>query len=565
MWVPLLDQLRSYDRATWWRDAVAGVVLCAVLVPAGMGYAEAAGLPAVHGLYATMVPLVVYGLFGPSQVLVVGPDSALAPLILVSITPLALGDGERFAVLAALLSVLAGGWCVLAAVGRFGFLADLISLPVRYGYLNGIAITVLIGQLPTLFGFDVDEDTVTGTARALVEGLADGRAVGWATVIGGGALAAILALRTWRPALPGTLLAIVAATVAVPLLGLGDGGLDLVGRLPRGLPSPSIPDVGWDDLVDLLVPALGVALVSFTDTSVLSRTFAFRRGERVDPNRELIALGVVNVGAGLFQGFPVSASATRTPVAEAAGARTQVTGLVGAVLVAVFVVAAPGAFANLPRTALAAVVIAAALRLIEVRRSAGLGRQQRSELVISVVTFVAVLGLGVLRGIGVAVALSLLDFLRRVWRPHVTELVRVDGVKGYHDALRHPEGRRVPGLLLFRFDASLFFANAATFASELLAAVQRAEQPVKRIVVTAEPITEIDATAADELVRLIHELDQRGIELGFAELKGHVRDRFEDYGVLAHLPPDRIYRTTGEAVKRYVRDHQVEWVDWEDA
>lgn len=540
-------------------------MLSALLVPAGMGYAEASGLPAIHGLYATMVPLVVYALVGPSRVLVVGPDSALTPLIVAAIAPLALGDPRQYVVLAAMLSVLAGVWCTLAAVGRFGFLADLISLPVRYGYLNGIALTVIVSQTPTLFGFEVDGATVLDEARGFVDGVLSGETVAWALALGGGSLVLILALRRWRPAVPGTLLAIVAATVAVPLLDLAGEGVDIVGDLPRGLPSFSIPWVGWSDITELLMPALGVALVSFTDTSVLSRTFAFRRGDRVDPNRELLALGAVNVGAGLFQGFAVSASSTRTPVAEAAGARTQMTGLVGAAAVAVFVLAAPGAFSNLPRSALAAVVITAALRLIEVRRLIELGRQQRSELVIAVLTFAAVLLLGVLRGVGIAVALSLLDFLRRAWRPHATELVRVDGLKGYHDVRRHPEGRRVPGLLLFRFDSSLFFANAATFASELLAAVDEAGEQLRRVVVTAEPITDVDATAADELARLIRELDRRGIELGFAALKGRVRDRFDDLGVLAQLPPDRFYRTTGEAVKRYVADHAVDWVDWEDA
>ena len=564
MWFPLLGQLRSYERSWWWRDLSAGLVLSALLVPAGMGYAEAAGLPAINGLYATIVPLVVYALVGPSRVLVMGPDSSLAPLIFVAVVPLAAGDPDRLVALAAMLSVLAGVLCVLAAIARFGFLAELLSLPVRYGYLNGIALTVIIGQLPRLFGFSVEGDNAVQTARAFVEGLADGRTVGWALVIGVASLATILLLRRLAPMVPGTLVAIVGATLAVVIFDLQDEGIALIGELPQGLPSFAVPDVRLSDLVELLGPALGIAIVAFADTSVLSRTFALRRGEQVDPNRELLALGAVNIGAGLFRGFPVCSSQSRTPVAESAGARTQVTGLVGAGVVTALIVFAPGLFRDLPRSALAAVVIAASLRLVEIRGVARLAKARRSEFVIAMATFAGVLVLGVIPGIALAVSLSVLNFLRIAWRPHSAELVRVDGLKGYHDVGRHPEGRRVPGLLLFRFDAPLFFANAVVFSTALRREVDEADPPPGRIVITAEPITDIDATAADELVRVIDELGRRGIELSFAELKGRVRERFEAYGVLDHVPEERLHRTVGEAVRAYVEAYDVDWVDWED-
>jgi high affinity sulfate transporter 1 len=564
VWFPLLGQLRSYERSWWWHDLTAGLVLSALLVPAGMGYAEAAGLPAINGLYATIVPLVVYAAVGPSRVLVLGPDSSLAPLILAGIVPLAAGDPERAVALAGMLSILAGLLCVLAAVARFGFLADLLSLPVRYGYLNGIALTIIVSQLPRLVGFSVDADGAIETARRFADGVADGRVVGWAAVIGVASLVLILALQRLVPAVPGTLVAIVGATIAVAAFGLRDEGLALVGELPRGLPSFALPEVRRSDIGELLGPALGIALVSFADTSVLSRTFALRRGDHVDPNRELLALGVVNISSGLFRGFAVSSSQSRTPVAESAGARTQLTGLVGAIVVAGLIVAAPALFGDLPRPALAAVVIAASLRLVEVTGVARLAAVRRSEFVISMATLVGVLVLGVIPGIAAAVALSVLNFLRLAWRPHAAELVRVDGVKGYHDIARHPDGRRVPGLLLFRFDAPLFFANAAVFTAELMRTVDALDPPPRRVVVTAEPITDIDATAADELVRVIDELGERGIEVGFAELKGHVRERFAAYGVLDRVPADLLFRTTGQAVHAHVAASGVEWVDWED-
>jgi MFS superfamily sulfate permease-like transporter len=460
--------------------------------------------------------------------------------------------------------VLTGVLCVLAAIARFGFLAELLSLPVRYGYLNGIALTVIIGQLPRLAGFSVEGDNAVQTARAFVEGVADGRTVGWALVIGVASLATILLLRSLAPKVPGTLVAIVGATLAVVVFDLQDEGIALIGELPQGLPSFAVPDVRLSDLVELLGPALGIAIVAFADTSVLSRTFALRRGEEVDPNRELLALGAVNIGAGLFRGFPVCSSQSRTPVAESAGARTQVTGLVGAGVVTALIVFAPGLFRDLPRSALAAVVIAASLRLVEIRGVARLAKARRSEFVISMATFAGVLVLGVIPGIALAVSLSVLNFLRIAWRPHSAELVRVDGVKGYHDVGRHPEGRRVPGLLLFRFDAPLFFANAVVFSTALRSEVDDADPPVGRIVITAEPITDIDATAADELLRVIDELGRRGIALGFAEPKGRVRERFEAYGVLAHIPAERLYRTVGEAVRAYVEAYDVDWVDWEE-
>ncbi len=563
-WFPGAWVLRHYRPAWLKHDLFAGLALTAVLVPAGMGYAEAAGLPAVAGLYATVAPLLAYAIFGPSPVLVIGPDSALVALITAAtLHQAANGDPSRVAALAALLAVCTGGLCVAAAAGRLGAITDLVSRPVRVGYLDGIALTVLVSQLAPLFGFSVKAEGLWQSLASFARGVLEGQARGEALAIGGGALA-IIALSRWLwPKAPGSLVAVVLAGAAVAFFGL-EGRLPVVGPLPRGLPLPSWPKAEVRDVGRLLVAAAGIALVAFTDTTVLSRALA-GRGAHPDSNRELFGLGVANLAAGLFQGFPVSSSASRTPVALAAGSRTQLTGVVSALAVAALLLGSPGLVRYLPRTALAAVVIVASLAVMDVRSFAVFYRVRRSDLVLSMVAFFAVAALGVLRGIGVAVTLSLLDFVRRAWRPHDAVLGRSPGVKGYHDVERYPEARQVPGLLLFRWDAPLFFANASAFRARVLEAVERAEHPVRWVVLAAEPITDVDSTAAELLDALDGELLARGVKLAFAELKDPVADRLARYGLKKRIGSEFFFPTIGVAVKAFLEKHQVDWVDWEDA
>src|SRR5215216_4818399 len=564
-WLPGLQVLRAYQRSWLPRDVVAGIVLTALLVPAGMGYAEASGLPAIYGLYATMVPLVIYAIIGPSRILVLGPDSSLAPLIAAAILPLAAGSEAEAVALAGMLAVFSGLLCVLAGLARFGFIADLLSKPVRYGYMNGIALTVLLSQLPKLFGFSVDAEGVIPEARAFVGGVADGETNRAALVIGVACLIVILACKRWRPKVPGVLVAVVGATVAVGVFGLAERhGLSVVGSLPKGLPSFQLPSVPAQDLGALVAGAIGIALVSFADTSVLSRTFAIRGGYRVDPNQELVALGAANVAAGLFQGFSVSSSSSRTPVAEAAGAKTQLTGLVGALAIALLLLFFPNLVRNLPDAALAAVVISAAIGLIEAKGVRKLYRVHRTEFALSIVCFLGVAVLGVIEGIFIAIALALLDFIRRAWRPYDAVLGRVDGLKGYHDVTRYPDAKRVPGLVLFRWDAPLFFANAEEFADRVRRAIASSPTPVRWVVVAAEPVTDLDTTAADLLWELEEELAAQGVDLRFAEVKDPVKDRLKRYGLFERFGDDHFYPTVGEAVNAYVEMTGVEWTDWED-
>ncbi len=564
-WVPGVRTLRIYRRSWLPRDLVAGIVLTALLVPAGMGYAEASGLPAIYGLYATIVPLVVYAILGPSRILVLGPDSSLAPLIAAAILPLAAGAPEEAVALAGMLAILSGLLCVLAALARFGFITELLSKPVRYGYMNGIALTVLLSQLPKLFGFSVDADGVIPEATAFIRGVADGETNTAALIIGLACLLVILGFKRWRPRIPGVLVAVVGATVAVGAFGLAQRyHLSVVGPLPKGLPSFQVPSVSASNLDALLAGAIGIALVSFADTSVLSRTFAIRGGYRVDPNQELVALGAANVVSGLFQGFSVSSSSSRTPVAEAAGAKTQVTGLVGALAIALMLLFFPNLVRNLPDSALAAVVISAAIGLIEVAGVRKLYRLRRMEFALSIACFLGVAVLGVIEGIFIAVGLALLDFIRRAWRPYDAVLGRVDGLKGYHDVARHPDAKRIPGLVLFRWDAPLFFANAEVFADRLRLAIASSPTPVRWVIVAAEPVTDLDTTAADVLQQLDEELAAEGVDLRFAEMKGPVKDRLKRYALFERFGADHFYPTIGTAVDAYVDEAGIKWVDWED-
>lgn len=562
--VPGIGQVRAYRREWLAKDVIAGVVLTGLLGPAGMAYAAAAGLPPVTGLYATIIPLFVYALFGPSRILVLGPDSSLTPLIVAAVLPLAAAGTDEAVAVAGALGVIAGLICVVAGLARFGFIAELLSAPVRYGYLNGIAITILVAQTAKLCGFSVSGKTINSQFRQLVDGLADGRLRGWALTVGLVSVTLIIVARSVSPAIPATLLVVVGGIIAALVLDLGRHGVPVVGDLATGIPAPALPDVTWGTARTLFGASVGIAFVAFADTSVMSRTMAMRRREHVDTNHELVALGLANIASGLFRGFPISASNSRTPVAESVGSRTQLTGVTAAAALLLLAIAAPATFRHLPDASLAAIVIAAAISIIDIPAMVRLWRVRRSEFVLAMAATLAVAVLGPIAGVVVAIALSILNFLRKAWKPHTAELVRVDGLKGYHDRSRHPEGALVPGLVLYRFDAPLFFANARFFEDDLRRVVEKRSDPIRCVIVTAEPITDVDTTAADTLKELVQHLTARGCELRFAELKGHVRERIERYGVFDPDEPLYDARTVGEAVKDYLRDHAVSWVDWED-
>jgi high affinity sulfate transporter 1 len=537
------------------------LILTALLVPQGMAYAELAGLPPITGLYTSILCLVGYAVFGPSRVLVLGPDSSLGPMIAACVIPLvaANGDPGKAVAYASMLALMVGAVTVLAGVFKLGFVADLLSKPTQIGYMNGLALTIVIGQLPKLFGFSVDGDGLIEETTAFVRGLADGETVPSALLIGIASLVLILAFQRFLPRIPGVLVAVVLAILAVNLFNLTDLGVKVVGPLPEGFPPFTIPTVPAGDLLLLFAGALGIALVSLTDTISTASAFAARSGDRVNGNKEMIGIGAANIAAGFFQGFPVSTSGSRTAVAAQNGAKTQVTGLVGAAAILLLLLFAPGLLRNLPQPTLAAVVIAASLSLADIGGMRRLWRQRKSDFALATTAFVGVAVLGVLPGIALAVGLSILDVFRRAWWPYQTVLGRVPGMAGYHDREVHPDPTFLPGLVIYRFDGPLFFADANTFRDAVLDLADAEPRPAW-ILVAAEPITDIDTTAADMLADLDRKLNVNGVSLVFAEMKTPVRRKVERYELTTTIDPDHFFDTVDEAVRANRRGAGADWV-----
>jgi len=546
--------LRDYKAAWLKNDITAGVVLSAMLVPVGMAYAVASGVPAIYGLYATIVPLLVYALFGPSKILVLGPDSSLAPVILGVVLPLSAGDPMRAVTLASAMAVVSGTVCILAGIFRLGFVTELLSKPIRYGYMNGIALAVLISQLPKIFGFSIESHGPLRDLWAIGQAVFDGKANWTGAALGFGVLAVILAFKRFTR-FPGILLAVVGATVIAGVYKLGEtAGVKVLGPVPQGLPALSVPWIQAGDVASILIGGVAVAIVAFADTSVLSRTYAARTDTKVDPNQEMVGLGAANLAAGLFQGFAISSSSSRTPVAEAAGSKTQMTGVVGALIVALLIVAAPMLFQYLPYAALAGVVISAAIGLFEFGDLGRIYRIQRWEFWLSVLCTVGVAVFGAIPGICFAIVVAVIEFLWDGWRPHYAILGEPEGVEGYHDIMRYPDAKRFPGLVLFRWDAPLFFANAELFNDRIYTAVGQSPTPVRRVVVSAAPITSVDVTAADALADLAQKLGEKGIDLRFAELKDPVKDKMRRFGLLEVFGENCFHPTIDASVKSYLDD-----------
>ena len=551
--VPGISLLRTYKREWFRHDLVAGLVLTTLLVPQGMAYAGLAGLPPETGLYTTAAALLAYALFGPSRILVVGPDSTLAPIVFATLVAVAGtgADPARAMALAGALAILMGLICIAAGFAKLGIVAELLSKPVRLGFLNGVALIIIAGQLPKLAGFAAQSGSVPRELWSFAKGLAAGDALLSTTGIGLGSLAIIVGCRHWAPRVPGVALAVVGSIAAVGLLDLQRRGVVAVGTTPHGFPRLALPNVSKRDLGNLIVDATGLAFLALADTSPVSRALALKRGDHVDSSHEMVAIGASNIAAGLFRGFPVSGSASRTAVAETNGARTQLTGVIGSAAILAILVFANDLMSNLAIATLAAILISAAFVLADLPTLAWLAKVSRVELALSLVTTIGVAWLGPMRGLGVAVALSVIDFLRRAWRPHSAVLGRIINRKGYHDLARHPDAVLAPGLVLFRFDAPLFFANADHFAQEIRAAIDDRPEPIRWVVLAAEPITDIDTTAAEMLGSLLDELDSRSVTLVVAEMKGRVKDRLRLYGLADRIGEQSLYPTIGSAMKAY--------------
>jgi len=534
------------------RDAVAALGVWALLVPQSMAYATLAGVPPIYGLYAAVAGLVVYGLLGTSRELNVGPSSGVAVMTAATVAPLAAGDGEAYLALSGALAVVTGLILVAGGLTRLGFIAEFLARPVLAGYFVGLALIISVSQLPALLGLPVPSG---GFFEKLWDLAGDAVDVSWSTAaVGVCSLALVLVLQRVAPRVPGALIAVVIGVIAARALDLDQHGVALIGALPTALPELGLPDVPLSDFKRLLYGAAGVALLSYAESIAAARQFAGMRGYQVDANRELIAVGAANVGAGLAQGFPIDASVSRTTVGERMGQLSQLAGLLNAGFVVVAIVALGEFFADLPKATLAAIVIAAVAPLIRTAELRRLWRLDTVDFTLAVLCLVGVLLAGVLGGIVIALVASLAALVYRGFTPHVAVLGRLRGGEegdedyGFRDVSRHPDGETYPGLVIFRFDQEIFFANAALFRDHVRELVIDAEPPVRTVIVDASAVTHVDTTGLDMLGELQKELSARGAELVFARMKGPVHDVFKRAEAAGAIESFRLFPTLRSAV-----------------
>jgi len=546
---PGLAQFRGYRRSWLRGDVMAGLTVAAYLIPQGMAYATLAGLAPVAGLWASLLPLLIYAVLGSSRYLSAGPESSTALMTASALAPLAAGDSGRYAMLAAALAGLVGVLCVAAGLLRLGFIADLLSRPVLIGYMAGVALIMVAGQLGRLTGTTVTGDGFIAEVRSLAHALPN---VHWPTLaLSAAVLAALLVLARIVPRAPGPFIAVALASAAVAVFSLDRHGIGVIGAVPEGLPPVGLSSVPLSDLATLAAASGGVALVAFSDSVLNARVFAARKGETIDANAELRALGLCNMGSAVCHGFPVSSSASRTALGELAGARTQMYSLVALSLLLAVMLFAHGLLATFPTAALGAMVVYAAVRLIDIAAFRRLAKFRRSELILALLTACAVLIFGVLYGVLAAVGLSILDLLRRVARPHDSVLGFVPGVAGMHDIADYPQAQLEPGLLVYRYDAPLFFANAEDFRTRAMAAVDANPDPVRWFVLNAEANVEVDLTALDAVDQLRRDLTRRGIVFAMARVTWHLRVALDAAGLLDTIGEDHIFPTLPTAVQAY--------------
>jgi sulfate permease, SulP family len=549
--MPGATTMRSYQRAWLRADLIAGVTVAAYLVPQVMAYADVAGLPPVTGLWAALPPLLLYFLLGSSRSLSMGPESTTALMTAIAIGPLAAGNPGRYAVLAAALAVGVGLLALVAWLLRLGFVADLLSRPVLIGYLAGLAVIMIAGQLARLTGVPVTGRSFAAELVSFASGIGQVRPA--TVLLTALALAFLFVVRARWPRLPGPLLAVLLAAAAVRIGDLSRHGVAVVGAIPAGLPTPALPDLTGVAPGSLLLPALSVLAVAFTDDVLTARSFA-QRDERVDANQELLALGASNIGAGLLHGFPVSSSASRTAIATSAGSRTQVYSLAALVTVLAVLLAGRPVLASFPQAALGAIVVYAATRLVDVAAFRKLAAFRRSEFLIAAATCAGVLAFNILYGVLIAVGLSVAELLFRVGRPHAAILGQVPGLAGMHDVGDYPGTTTIPGLVVFRYDAPLFFANSEDFRRRALAAASTAadtDAPVRWFLLNAEANVEADYTAMEALASLREELTRRGIVFALAHVKAELRDQFRAFGLAGKIGEECVFPTLPTAVQAY--------------
>ena len=550
--LPGVAMVREYDRALLRSDLVAGAIVAVVAVPSSLAMGELAGLPVVFGLYATFLPLVGYAIFGSSRHLVVGPDATLATLTAATVAPMAIVDGTtdpaRYAALAAALALTMGAILFLAGMLRLGFVADFFGKPVLLGYINGIALTVIAGQLGKMFGLDIDSDDFVAILEEFFSEMTD--ASGATVALSAALLALALGVKRFVPRVPAPVVVLLAGLIAGSVLDVDELGIAVVGEVEQGLPPIGFPDVSFGDYTDLVLPAVSLALIAFADGIATVRTFAAKHGYDVDANAELRGFGTASLLAGVSSAFPVSSSGSRTAVNDDSGGRSQMMGLAAAAVVGLFLLFLMPLIEPLPKAALGVIVVVAALGLFNIGSVWRLRHVRPAEVGLAISAFLGVLLFGVVGGIVVAIGLSVGVFLYRAARPHDAVLGKVEDADGYHDIERWEDVQTVPGLIVYRFDAPLFFVNSEYLRQRVLALVA-ASDDVEWVVLNAEAWVYLDATAIDTLKQLQAELAARDVALAFARLKGRQREIFEETGLTEHVGESRFFPTVRSAVAAF--------------
>lgn len=548
---PGLYVLRHYDRSWLRGDLLAGITVAAYLIPQVMAYAEIADLPPIAGLWAILAPLAVYAVLGSSRQLSIGPESTTALMTAAGLGALlgAAGGTDRWSQVAALMAIAVGLVCLVGWLFRLGFLANLLSRPVLVGYMAGIAVLMITSQLGKVTGLTVEGDTTATEWLSFVTQVADAQLP--TLLLAAGVFAALVMFRRWAPTWPGPLICMLVAAGCVYWFGLDRLGIGIIGEVPQGLPAPRVPWVDDLDVLALLPYALGIAVVGYSDNVLTARAFAGKRRQSIDSNQELLALGTANLLTGLANGFPVSSSGSRTVIGDAVGSRTQLYSLVCLAMVLAALVVLGPVLAWFPTAALGALVIYAAIRLIDVAELRRIARFRRSELYLALATTMGVLVFGVLGGIGLAIGLSVLDLIRRIASPHDGVLGYVPGLAGMHDVDDYPNVVQVPGLVVYRYDSPLFFANAENFLTRAMRSVQRAEPGCEWFVLNAEANVEVDLTSVDTLESLRSALAARGIRFAMARVKHELLQQLESAGFVDKVGKEFIFATLPTAVAAY--------------
>lgn len=552
--LPGLERLRHYPMAWLRQDGLAGVTVAAYLIPQCMAYGELAGVGPVQGLWAILPALLLYTLVGTSPQLSVGPESSTAVMTAVAIAPLAATSDTSYPLLASLLACAVGLLCLVGYAARLGFLADLLSKPILIGYMAGVAIIMIAGQLSRVSGIPIEAESVAGQLAEFWSQL--GQAHGPTLAIGGFVLVFLFAVQARFSRLPGPLLAVLLATGMVALLGLDQQGVRVVGEIPAGLPRFVVPLASRQEVLQILTAAVGIAIVGYSDNVLTARALAARNHHTVDANQELFALGVANLGSGLMQGFPVSSSASRAAIGDSMGSKSQVYSLAAfGVVLGVLLFLRP-LLAMFPTAALGALVIFAATKLVDIPEFLRLRAFRQGDFALALATTVGVLATDLLMGVAIAVGLSVIELFARIARPHDAVMGRVPNVAGLHDVTDWPGATTIPGLVIYRYDAPLFFANAVNFQRRALAVIEAETTPVEWFVINTEAIVEIDVTAADVLVELYETLRKRGITLALARVKQDLYAQLQRSGLLELIGAEHIFFTLPSAIDGFHQRHR---------